>query len=271
MPQPYVRSIERATGLFDETNVAERPGLLDASYNMAAQPQPDPPVYTALMRIRPEGMSNAAWAAAAGKPRNIFNGIKAHGNPTRITLEQLLGAIGWTIDRFEAEAGLYPVQTEVRGAGLVGHRELSRAILGEEPLPPLPLYGSAQGGEMGEQHDFTLTELDLSDVLDYLQRPAALADDKDSYALTIIGASMVPRFKPGERVGVSPKARVEIGDDVIVQLRGENTNRVRQVLIKELVRRSATHITLAQYNPPRELRIERKDILAMHKVKGHFL
>ena len=58
---------------------------------------------------------------------------------------------------------------------------------------------------------------------------------------------------------------------MIVQLRGENTNRVRRVLIKELVRRGASHVTLAQYNPPRELQIARSDILAMHKVKGHFL
>lgn len=160
------------------------------------------------------------------------------------------------------------VLTEVRGAGAVGYDELKKMVFGEEALPPLPLYGSAQGGDLD---GLAMTELDLSEVLDYLRRPASLADDQQSYALTIIGASMIPRFKPGERVGVSPRARVEIGDDVIVQLRGENSNRVRQVLIKELVRRSATHITLAQYNPSRELRIERKDVLAMHKVKGHFL
>jgi hypothetical protein len=58
---------------------------------------------------------------------------------------------------------------------------------------------------------------------------------------------------------------------VIVQLRGENTNRVRRVLIKELVRRNATYIILKQHNPPRELQVERSEIVAIHKVKGHFL
>jgi phage repressor protein C with HTH and peptisase S24 domain len=56
-------------------------------------------------------------------------------------------------------------------------------------------------------------------VLDYLARPPSLADDPDAYAVEIVGESMAPRFEPGERAFVSPKARVGIGDDVIVQLR----------------------------------------------------
>jgi phage repressor protein C with HTH and peptisase S24 domain len=245
--------------------------MLDEPYTMSDPTPAEPPVYAALMRIRPPELTNSGWAKAANMPRNIFNGIREHGNPKRQTLEKLLDAIGWTLDRFEAEAGLYPVETEVRGAGAVGFGELKSMVFGEQQLAPLPLYGSAQGGDLGEENDFQLTELDLNQVLDYLRRPAGLADDSDSYALTIVGASMSPRFKPGERVGVSPRAKVEIGDDVIVQLRGENTNRVHRVLIKELVRRNATYIVLRQHNPSRELRVERSDVLAMHKVKGHFL
>lgn len=245
--------------------------LLDRPYNMLVdEPQPSA-LYLALMRIKPDDLTPNAWAVKAGVSRPFFNDLRKHGNPKRATLSKVLAAIGWTVDRFEAETGLYPVDTEVRGAGAVGFGEMKSMVFGEQPLAPLPLYGSAQGGELGEQHDFALTELDLSEVLDYLRRPAALADDKESYALTIVGSSMSPRFKPGERVGVSPRARVEIGDDVIVQLRGENTNRVRRVLIKELVRRNASHVVLKQHNPPRELQVDRSDILAIHKVKGHFL
>lgn len=245
--------------------------LLDGPYTMPdAEPIPSP-VYQALMRIKPDELTLNAWTVRAGVSRPWFSDVKGHGNPKRATLEKVLGAIGWTVERFEAETGLYSVKSEVRGAGAVGFDEMKSMVFGEQPLAPLPLYGSAQGGELGEQHDFALTELDLSEVLDYLRRPAALADDKESYALTIVGNSMSPRFKPGERVGVSPRAQVEIGDDVIVQLRGENTNRVRRVLIKELVRRNASHIVLKQHNPARELLVERTDILAIHKVKGHFL
>lgn len=82
---------------------------------------------------------------------------------------------------------------------------------------------------------------------------------------------MVPRFKPGERVGVSPRAQVDIGDDVIVQLRNGEDDRVRLVLIKELVRRNASYVELRQYNPPVTFRVDRAEIVSMHKVKGHFL
>lgn len=240
--------------------------MLDSAY--MTDPS-DPPIYTAMMRIKPADLTRNAWTIKAGVSRAFFSDLRRHGNPDRQTLEKVLNAIGWTIARFETESGSYPVQTEVRGAGAVGFAELKSAVFGDQPLPPLPLYGSAEGGTLDD--DFALTELDLNEVLDYLRRPAALADDNNSYALTIVGASMTPRFKPGERVGVSPRARVEIGDDVIVQLRGENSNRVHRVLIKELARRSSDHVILRQHNPARELRIERTAILAMHKVKGHFL
>ena len=228
-----------------------------------------PPMYQALMRIMPSHLTKNAWTATAGVNRSFFTDLKRGNTPKRDTLEKLLTAIGLTVTAFEAQSGLYPVKTEVIGAGAVGRDEMTRLAFGEKPLPALPLYGSAQGAEMDE--DFETTEVDLNDVLDYLQRPVSLANDRDSYALTIVGSSMAPRFKQGERVGVSPQALVEIGDDVIVQLRGENSNRVRRVLIKELVRRGADHVILAQHTPAREIRIEKRDILAMHKVKGHFL
>lgn len=254
-----------ATAYIDSPSV-----LLDRSYSMAESDNP-PPIYRALMRIKPASLTPNAWTMEAGVSRMFFTDVKNGKTPRRETLAKVLAVVRWTIDQFESESGLYPVQTELRSAGAVGFNELRQMVFGEEPLAPLPLYGSAEGGDLGEEHDFALTELDLNEVLDHLRRPAALADDQESYALTIVGASMRPRFKPGERVGVSPKARVEIGDDVIVQLRGENTNRVHRVLIKELVRRSGDYIILAQHNPARELRVERKDILAMHKVKGHFI
>lgn len=199
-------------------------------------------------------------------PRWLLTGQddKDIGGRFRANLSNAIAANAASVDAME-----HRVLTEVRSAGAVGFDEMKCLVFGDEPLAPLPLYGSAQGGDLDD--DFALTELDVSDVLDYLRRPAALADDQESYALSIVGSSMTPRFKPGERVGVSPRARVEIGDDVIVQLRGENTNRVRHVLIKELVRRNASYIILKQHNPARELRVERSDILAMHKVKGHFL
>lgn len=84
---------------------------------------------------------------------------------------------------------------------------------------------------------------------------------------------MRPRFRPGERVGVSPRTPVSIGDDVIVQLRGSDGvdgELVKTVLIKELVRRGSTHVELKQYNPEMTFKVEVKRIAAMHLVRANF-
>jgi phage repressor protein C with HTH and peptisase S24 domain len=66
---------------------------------------------------------------------------------------------------------------------------------------------------------------------------------------------------------------VSIGDDVVVQLKGgssegELRERVSTVLIKELVRRSATFIELRQFNPDVTFRVEQDRVAAIHKVVG---
>lgn len=251
----------------EHSHMAVKPQMSDWSH--MEKPSEPSPMWLALMRIKPTNLSRNAWTQRAGVSRSFFTDVAKHGNPDREKLIKVLEAVDWTIERFEIESGLYLVKTEVRGVGAVGRKELSSLVFGNEPLPPLPLYGSAQGGEL--DGNFELTELNLHDVLDYLQRPVSLADDRESYALTIVGDSMVPRFKPGERVGVSPRSRVEIGDDVIVQLRDVGNDRVQRVLIKELVRRKADVVVLRQYNPSCELSIERSRIVSMHKVRGHFL
>jgi phage repressor protein C with HTH and peptisase S24 domain len=81
---------------------------------------------------------------------------------------------------------------------------------------------------------------------------------------------MSPRFEPGQRVAVSPREPVSIGDDVIVQLRGAegDDERVKMVLVKRLVRRTPSFIELRQFNPDTTFRVEAKRVAALHKVKG---
>jgi SOS-response transcriptional repressor LexA len=147
-------------------------------------------------------------------------------------------------------------------------------LLGSGELPAVPVVGSAIAMEAFDpERHIELTEVNMAEVVDHVARPASLARDKEAYALTVIGDSMWPRFRPGRRVIVSPKAPVEIGDDVIVQLRGkegegEYRDRVALVLIKELVKNTATYIELRQFNPEVTFRIERDRMVAMHKVLG---
>jgi phage repressor protein C with HTH and peptisase S24 domain len=226
----------------------------------------DPPVYRALMKLKPEGLKAGTWAARAGMARNIFNNIREHGNPKRETIEKLLEAIHVSPVQFEAL--MAPVRTEVAAAGIA---DVRRAFHGEEPLPALPLLGSAIGGEHQDIDEHVeLVELHLGEVLDYIQRPASLARDPHAYAVSILSDSMSPKFEPGDLVAVSPREPVAIGDYVIVQLRNgsESDERVTMVLIKRLVRRSAGFVELCQFNPEITFRIDMKRVAAIHKVKG---
>lgn len=145
---------------------------------------------------------------------------------------------------------------------------------GSGELPAIPVVGSAIGmNSFDPERHIELTEVDMSDVLDHVARPASLARDREAYALTVVGDSMWPRFRPGRRVIVSPRAPVSIGDDVVVQLRGvdgdpEYRERVTVVLIKELVRRSPVFVELRQFNPDLTFQVEASRVAAIHKVIG---
>lgn len=229
----------------------------------------NPRLYETLLAIKPPELSLNAWTVRAGVSRNAFQDIRNHSNPKRETIEKLLEAIN--VSPVQFEAALAPVRTEVAGAGIVGANDVHRAFYGEDPLPHMPLYGSAMGSEIPDlDDDIETTELDCGDVLEYLKRPASLSADKDAYVLTIVGDSMEPRYEPGEQVAISPRAPVSIGDHVIVQLKGRDgdDDRIKMVLIKKLVRRSPSMIELRQYNPDKTFQIEARRVHRIHKVAG---
>lgn len=242
--------------------------VLDITNRMiAAETTPgNSPLYDALMRVRPADLSLNAWTVKAGVGRSIFTEIRRHGNPTAETLRKLLAAIDLDHAQFEASRQL--VQTEVKSAGIA---DVRTARYGIKALPRLRLLGSAIGGQYVEG-GVDLIELHLGEVLDYLTRPASLEGDPRAYALTVISDSMAPRFEPGERIAVSPKAAVSVGDDVIVQLRGEGedqeADRIVQVLVKRLVRRSASYVELRQFNPDSSFQVPAARIASIHKVAG---
>jgi phage repressor protein C with HTH and peptisase S24 domain len=128
-------------------------------------------------------------------------------------------------------------------------------------------------GEWGSRGSMIeLTELRPGEAVDRLPRPLSLANDASAYAITIVGDSMWPRFRPGRRVAVSPKAPVSIGDDVIVKLAGmdESAGRV-PVLLKELVRRSADGLELRQFNPDLTFRLPAEQVGSIEKVVGELI
>jgi hypothetical protein len=233
-------------------------------------PAEDSQVYRDLLRFRPEGLSPNAWAVKAGVNRTVWADMRRHGNPSRRTLEKLLVAAGSSLAEFEALRIGGP--EHMVPAGFAGVGESGRRGWTPRSLPPLSLRESALGGEWGEAGSgIEMMEVRSGTEVDRLPRPASLAGDRDAYAVTVVGDSMWPRFRPGRRVAVSPHSAVAIGDDVLVRLRTKGNEGREFALLKELVRRTAVFVELRQFNPETSFRVDAADVDAIQKVAGEII
>jgi hypothetical protein len=228
-------------------------------------------LYRDLMRLKPDGWTANAWAVRAGVSRTVWTDMRRHGNPSRRTLEKLLSVAGSSLAEFEAlrVGDLRPDTSAEPAAGVT---DASAPGWRPAALPPLPLVASSSAGHWDSgDRQIALTELRPGKIIDQLPRPLSLGADHGAYALTIVAESMLPRFRPGRRVAVSPKAKVEIGDDVLITLSDTRPKEGTLVLIAELVRQTASRIELRQFSPNVTFTVEAGDILAIHKVMGELI
>lgn len=137
----------------------------------------------------------------------------------------------------------------------------------------VPIYGTSLGapldfgGKAIEQ-----TTLNTAEVIGHLKRPTVLNGQKAVYGLYVQGSSMAPRFEDGETIFVqdSTKGRPpQLGDDVVVYLRDDEVDdgaTAAAVLVKRLVRRTASYYEFEQFNPTATFRIETTRILRADRV-----
>ena len=228
-------------------------------------------LYRDLMRLRPDGWTANAWAVKAGVSRTVWTDMRRHGNPSRRTLEKLLTVAGSSLAEFEAlRVGDLRPETPVEPA--VGVTDATAPGWRPPALPPLPLIVSSPVGPWdADGRQIELTELRFRMILDNLPRPLSLAGDTSAYAITIVEDSMLPRFRPGRHVAVSPQATVEIGDDVLIRLSRETAAGQSFVLLAELVRRTANQVELRQFSPNQTFTLKAGDMSAIHKVMGELI
>jgi len=226
-------------------------------------------IYRELMRFKPDSLSANAWAVKAGVSRTVWSDMRRHGNPSRRTLEKLLAVAGSSLAEFEAlRIGAEP---DHPGASLGSVREGSRRGWSPAQPEPLPLLATALAGEWGSPGSrIELLEIESGRSIERLPRPASLVADSEAYAITVVGDSMWPRFRPGRRIAVSPRLPIAIGDDVLVILK-ESSTRGKLALLKELVRRTNTHIELRQFNPDATLSVSAAEVEKIHKVCGELI
>jgi len=169
------------------------------------------------------GMSPSGLARLAGLDPTTFNKSKrgtANGKlrwPSTESLAKVLAATGASLDDFVALTA-----DGIRHGG-------SR---------PVPLIGLAQAGQAGYFDD---AGFPAGNGWEEIAFPD-LGDDH-IYALEISGDSLLPVYRDGDRILISPSANLRRGDRVAVK------TRTGEVMAKQLSRLTVQHIELRSFNP----------------------
>lgn len=176
-------------------------------------------------QLTPSGL-----AKRAGLDATTFNKSKRIGAdgrerwPSTESLAKILVATGASLDEFIA---------------LVA--KSGRKVIRERAIP---LIGFAEAGAGGFFDDSGLPQ---GDGWDEVQFPDI--SDERVYALEINGDSMLPLYRDGDTIIVSPTAPVRRGDRVVVRtVDGE-------VMAKELKRKTLKTVELASLNPDHPERV----------------
>jgi phage repressor protein C with HTH and peptisase S24 domain len=179
-------------------------------------------IWTALDRLAARaGLSASALAKRAGLDPTTFNRSKRitpDGRPRWPSTESVskaLEATGTSMENF----------VKLIGDGTAGGTQ------------GVPLIGFAEAGIGGFFDDGGFP---VGKGWDEIAFPAV--NDEHAYALEISGDSMLPAYRDGDVIIVSPAAPVRRGDRVVVK------TRKGEVMVKELKRRSTKSIELQSIN-----------------------
>ena len=208
----------------------------------------------------------AGYKAASGIQRYLD---PAHAKPLAVDLARRLAE---TL----AGRGLPPI-TEAEVLALAGYPTAPNAAVlrfegdaFDSPPERLPVWGSGLGAaRMFDGDAIEQTDLNSGAELDYVRRPSMLRGKKNAYALHVQGSSMHPALPDGELVVACRDMPLSIGDNVVVYLRdaaADDGERSRGVLVKELVRRSASYIELRQYEPRTDFKVPATDVIRIDRI-----
>lgn len=231
--------------------------------------EPDPPLLSDLMRLKPDDLTPNGWAVRAGVSRTVWSDMRRHGNPSRRTLEKLLSAAGSSLAEFEAlRIGERPA-IEV-GRDRAGVDDAGGVAWRGQAIPPIPLFATTLEGFYGESvSQVEQVAIRFGDSIGQIARPAAVAGDPRAYGVTMAGSAMWPRFRMGRQLIVSPRAPLAAGDDVVVRLAGRpGDSSPALALIKELTQQTVDFVELRQFNPDLRFRVDAGSVASIHKIIG---
>ena len=182
------------------------------------------------------GYSESGLAKKSGLDPTSFNPSKRNGPdgrprwPTTESIANLLEAAGATVEEF---------------ADLLSGRK------GQPPRRKhIPLLGLARAGKGGYFDD---SGFPVGNGWDEIDVPGVT--DNTAYALEITGDSMLPVYREGDTIIVSPGATVRKGDRVVVKTTDG------QVMAKIMQRQTAKNVELASFNAAHDTKtLDMKDV-----------
>ncbi len=185
-------------------------------------------IWDAVDRLAAEyHLSASGLAKKAGLDPTTFNKSKRHTRdgkprwPSTESIAKILAATGSGLSEFVGYIG---------GGGSSG-------------MQRIPVIGYAQAGQSGFFDDGGYP---VGSGWDEIIFPNV--NDPTAYALEISGDSMEPLYRDGDTIIVSPATDLRRGDRVVVKTHDG------EVMVKELIRRSAQKVELRSLNPDHNLR-----------------
>jgi len=202
-----------------------------------------------------------------------------------LSMRAVSEALGWTLTRYQHYEDRYrrnflPMEFVSQLADLFVPRGIPRAdvmdlagvpreptsydpMAPQPPQPPhvpamprdLPVMGTVKGGEEG----FYFNE---GEPKEYIVRPPALTGVSNAFALYVHGESMEPRYYAGEVLYVNPNRPLAKGCFVAVEMTNDRG------LIKQFIHRSDDLLVLAQFNPPKEIRLPMAEVKRIYRITG---
>jgi phage repressor protein C with HTH and peptisase S24 domain len=142
--------------------------------------------------------------------------------------------------------------------------------VGERSGPPpylefprdLPEKGTAIGGGHGRE-DFRFN----GDIVDYVRRPPRLQGVRDAFVVSLLGDSMEPRYRHGDKLYVHPGQHPKPGDDVLVELHPIDGEEAGTCMVKVLVSKTASKLRLKQYNPTNDkIEIDTRKVRSVFRI-----
>ena len=183
------------------------------------------------------GLTASGLARKAGLDATAFNPSKRLGPdgrprwPSTESIAKVLGATGESVETFVGIDSEPPHRQTPPPAWPIERRQ-------GRGMRPVPLLGLAQAGAGGFFDDGGFL---AGQGWDEIASPAG--KDDSAYALEVSGDSMLPLYRDGDFIIVSPAAQIRRGDRVVVRTRDG------EVMAKLLKRRTETSIELASFNP----------------------